>query len=206
MFATDESFSENTSIGSVSVEGLSREEAKAKLATEVSNWQSNSHLFLSYSDQKIEVPLGSINLLLEESAIGAESGINNPLLADINQKEVSSLLTQLASEDIIAAVKIEDIKKEIEKQAGLLGAEEKTIRLVDFFNPESDLAESVIGQASIQTEFISELAEPVTISISPYAKFSFLNELAAQYPNWSEGQLTLAASVLYEASLQQTWK
>ena len=102
----------------------------------------------------------------------------------------------------MAAVKIKDLKKAIETQAGWLGTKEQTIHVANFFSPESDVSKEVLASAETQSGFISELVEPITILISPYAKFSFLDEFAVQYPSWSEEMLTDAASALYEASLQ----
>ena len=72
VFAKERIYSDNTSIGPVSVKGLSSGEAQAKLETEISNWLQNNQLFLSYGDKKIAVPSENINFLMEESVSAAE--------------------------------------------------------------------------------------------------------------------------------------
>ena len=57
VFAKEKIYSDNTSIGPVSVKGLSAGEAQAKLETEISSWLQNNKLFLSYGEEKIAVPI-----------------------------------------------------------------------------------------------------------------------------------------------------
>lgn len=197
-FAEEDTYTDQTYIGSILVEGLTKQEARIKLETETSNWQQSSNLVLSYSDEEVMIPSEIIHFFMEDSITGAENGVSNPLLSEVDSKQLGHLLSQILSKELMDLVNVDELKVEIENSVRLLQKEKQIIPLVSFM-PE--LSEEILSSTVMDASFISELAEPISVQIDPKRKFSFLEDLASQYPTWSDERLTTIASALYEASL-----
>lgn len=202
VFAEDDSFTSNTYIGPVSVEGMSSDEARTAVQSAISNWQANSKITLSYGDARVSVPAESIQFLIKESIIEAENSGVNPLLVEVNANNLNALLAESIPETVVHAVNMDQLKKEIESKVGLLEEGKQNLSLIAFLNPESGISEGVLSEATIQSGYISELAKPYSIKIEPNSTFSFLQDFAPNFPSWSDELLTYTASAMYKASLE----
>lgn len=202
VFSTEEIFPAGTSIGPVSVAGLSPTKAQDKLSKVILKSENKSQMLLTYGDQKVKIPSGTIEFLITESIAGAEKGVQNPLIAKVSADKIHPLLLQLMSKDILSAVNFEDLDKKIATQAALLQSKETSISLTPFFKPGSKLNRRVLADANIRCPDQSDLTDPLTFIILPNSSFSFLKEVSVKYPAWSDDKLTQVASSLYQASLQ----
>ena len=206
VFAEDDRFTEHTLIGPVSVEGLGISETRDKLQSEIMNWQSSDKVTVSYGEINVEIPPQSIQFLIEESIISAENSNNNPLLVEVDTKQLSGVLSDSFPEKIVSAINMESLKTEIANKANLLEDDEQNILLVHNLNPDSGISEGVLSEATMSTSYMSDLKEPYTFQIEPNRSFTFLTDFASQYPAWSNEMLTKVASVMYKASLSTNLK
>jgi len=201
----NDTFADQTSIGSVNVSGLTKDEAVVLLMDETSSWKEVSTLAVLEGQQESLVDMNFVNFMLEESVGSATNEQDNPLLVTVN---MSNLMMDIQRDFGLPDTNWIDPAKlqfEIEKRVQHLSTEELTplpfSALLAEGSGESILAESVgtFSASNNQQLFAGEHASTV---VESGEFFSILN-LAAQYGDTflTDSELSQIATVIHGSAI-----
>lgn len=203
VFQSENTFSQNTSIGTVSVGGLSSESAEAKVLDAVKKWKMSQAYTLTFADQSVQIPLDNFFFVVPESVSNAQNGVVNTLYVNMDDKYLTNVVIKLVGTDFLKNINQQALKAELEKQAGLF-TPTQTISLTNFLRGEA-VKREVVSSAKISINETNSLKTWVEqhpkLTIPAHANFSFVQDTVGKNTVFSNEFLSKVASVLYEASL-----
>ncbi len=203
IFQSEETYAPNTSIGTVSVAGLSREEAETKVLDAVNKWKTSQAYNVTFADQSVEVPLENFSFPVSEVVSTAQNGAENTLYVNMDEKYVTSILLDLVGNEFINNINQQAVKAELEKQAGSF-ATSQSISITQFLRGEA-ANRQVLSSANMMIAEPNSLKKWVdehpTLTIPAKSNFSFIGDVVGKKTAFSNDFLSKVASVLYEASL-----
>lgn len=203
VFQSENAFSQNTSIGTVSVQGLTQEKAETKVSDAVNKWKMSQAYTLTFADQSVQIPLDNFFFVVPESVSNAKTGGKNTLYVNMDDKYLTNALIKLVGTDFLKNINQQAVKAELEKQAGLF-ASTQTISISDFLRGEA-AKRKVVSSAKISVNETNLLQiwvdQHPKLTIPAHANFSFVKDTVGEKMVFSNDFLSNVASVLYEASL-----
>ncbi|TWT09011.1 VanW family protein [Planomicrobium sp. CPCC 101079] len=197
-------FGDHTYIGTTNVSKMEVASAMAKVSETAEAWRETAELSVTYQDATANYPLENAEVLLEETAGQAQSGMQNSFIFQLEEATTAAFLAEQFPVAEFSASEVEKITSKLEQalQSGIaqthvtisddsLGIDRSAIAEVVFpLQPKSDGAAAIV-------EAIDE------IQIAPGTKFSFLDFISElQLAEVTDGELTEIASAIYTAVLK----
>lgn len=101
IFNSEHTFKEGTSIGSIAVDGMSKDQAFSKLADQVNEWKSATEILLHYENETVQVPIQYFRFDEKKSAFNAKSGNANQLDVTLREEALQGLVNAIKPKDIL---------------------------------------------------------------------------------------------------------
>ncbi|MEK6190494.1 MAG: VanW family protein [Carnobacterium alterfunditum] len=199
-----EQFGDHTYIGTTNVSNMEVASAMAKFEGTSQAWKETSELLVTYQDATANYPLDQAEILLDETAEQAESGVQNNFVFDLDSNVTEKFLTNNFPVVTFSEAEIEKITADLELalQSGL----EKTHVVIsdDALSVDRAIVSEVTFPARSSSEGFSSVVEAIDeIQLAPEETFSFLDFVNALGPvGVSDAELTDIASTLYAAVLK----
>ncbi|MCH4825621.1 MAG: VanW family protein [Planococcus sp. (in: firmicutes)] len=200
----NEQFGDHTYIGTTNVSNMEVASAMAQFEGTSKAWKETSELLVTYQDATANYPLDQAEILLDETAEQAESGVQNNFVFDLDSNVTAKFLTNNFPVVTFSEAEIEKITANLELalESGL----EKTHVVIsdDALSVDRAIISKVIFPTKSSSEGFRAVVEAIDeIQIAPEETFSFLdfvNELGLV--GVSDAELTDIASTLYAAVLK----
>ncbi|MBB5180730.1 hypothetical protein HNQ44_002159 [Planomicrobium koreense] len=199
-----EEFGDNTYIGTTDVSNMEVEQAKGLFAGQSDIWRAASSLQVSYQDAVADYPIETIEILVDETLLNAENGVQNGFRFQLSPDTTAAFL---AEHFPVASFSEADINTVNAKLAAALSAGQSQT-LVTISDETLAVEREVIASASFTHTIKSAEGSAVASAldgfvIEPGMKFSFLDFITAlPLVEITDGELSQIASAIYSAVLQ----
>lgn len=209
-FFAEDIFKKGTMIGPVDVSGLSEEDAKGILLSEIENWYEIGELSLVSGDKKTKLNKREIfSFQILESIDSAVDGIQNPLLTDLKDDHFETVLTELTLMEL-QDFKAEELKSGILAPASNLHPGEIEIKLDPFVivDDTNVISRSVIDNFDDESEIVKWVNEFGVIHVPANKPFSLLTLLSESGTtnHYSDQALSVIATGIYSSVLPSNFK
>ncbi|MEK3981049.1 VanW family protein [Psychrobacillus sp. FSL K6-2836] len=131
-------FDENTWIGPILVDGLSKSQATQLLTQETSDWSINLQSSLQFIFEESNLNVDIVNFLIKESIDQAVSGEHNSLFTQINQEAWETSISNLQLDGYRELIDESRIQQHILDSAANLTIIDKPIHITRYFKSQSD--------------------------------------------------------------------
>ncbi|MBU8879570.1 G5 domain-containing protein [Bacillus sp. FJAT-29790] len=209
VFSTNDSYSMNTHIGSVDVSNKSPEEAKTLMAEEQGKWLENTKFFLQYKEEEQELDLGIYKFQFDRTIEHAQSGQENQLFVELDNKALSNLLTEMSPELTSFDFNIDQLRNDLLIYASRLKQGSHSIKLQDYFPQSSEdelIAESttsLVGENKLIQKWAAEIP---TIEILPQSQLSILKMLDEKgITSYDQKTLSIISAAIYKTVLSSNF-
>ncbi len=197
----NDKFAEGTMIGSVSVAGMTSNEALQSVNEAVTKWLNETTLTVKYKEKSVEVDLGYLNFDLETTILQAKPGQTNEIFVQL--EAIDEVLASLSSTLDVTSLNMDELEAQVLGNAKTLQSGSYEIRLETLFiNPEDEL--SVIKESKVELEENDslDLFSNKSIEIGATTQFSFLQFITdQQLGTLSSDSLSKLAGAMYEVIL-----
>ncbi|MDR4889119.1 G5 domain-containing protein [Fredinandcohnia sp. QZ13] len=206
-FFSGDSFKEGTMIGPVDVSGLSEENARAALLSEIETWYGMGDITLVSGDMKNAVnkrEMFSFDIL--ESVNTAVHGTQNPLLTGVKDETLEKVLNEFSSKDINTV----ELENEMLLLASTLHPGAIEINLVQFgkVDEKNVVSQTVIRNLNDESEIVKWVKEFGVIHLpanKPFSLLSFLSE-SGTTSTFSNEALSVIATGIYSSVLSTNFE
>lgn len=201
--ASKDAFKESTAIGSVDVSRLTNEEALKKLQQEQKAWLEETTIHLQYKEKKVEFDKSSFIFSLGKSIDGAESGVKNPLIVDVEEGMISAVLIDFAIDE--QSFNKQAFIQELLSYPSTLQKGVHSIKLEDFLQVEKQ--KTIVSEGTVSFKENSEqmdlwISQFPTVTIDAHAQFSILDAVAEKgIKTFTPEGLSIVATAIYKAVL-----
>ncbi|MDQ0232813.1 VanW family protein [Metabacillus malikii] len=152
-------YKEGTKIASVSVENLTEEQAKTKVASEIKNWTEDNKIVLTLDHSIIlDKEEDYLDFQLDKTVQALENKKTTNLSVEVNEKKLNELLQTEFGQERVRAVDVKQLSENIRKIATSLNKEPVEFDLRTFLVKDK-FEESLISEA-----------------VSPFANGALFNE------------------------------
>lgn len=200
-FSEKDTYDEQTSIGRISLSGKPIEQANSLLEEQIKNWQESASFELTYKGNSQKVDANSFIFLVNDSVESAMDGKENPLLVEVNQKNIENTVELVAPAIGIHALDMAGLLKRLSSAASELEPS-ISLKLEDFLPKEDPVVVATATRelseefSDIET-FVQELPQ---ISVDPLTNVSLIELVEEKDLNHlSSQQLSTVSSGLFEA-------
>lgn len=209
-FFAEDVFKEGTLIGPVDVSGLSEEDAKGILLSEIENWYGIGELSLVSDDKKMKLNKREVfSFHILESIDSAVDGSQNPLLTGLKADHFKTVLTELTLMEL-QDFKAEELKTGILAPASNLLPSEIEINLDQFVivDDTNVISRSVIDHFDDESEIVKWVNEFGVIHVPANKPFSLLTLLSESGTtnHYSDQALSVIATGIYSSVLPSNFK
>lgn len=196
-------FSDHTFIGPFNVSGLTEAEAIAKLTDNFVEMTEKAQVALLYVDTVVHVPVELLELNVRETVKQAQSGIDNPIKADVSVNGLSTLLVQQLPIIHPSTASIEKIAAAIEKEMET-GIMPVAVQVIDYLE-ETELPLSEIYSFNFPVDRVSQQLNNAFdridgLEVGPFETISMMEVLDGI--ELSDDEMSILSSVVYQAVLQ----
>lgn len=205
IFSTKE-FSDHTYVGPFSVSNVKVKKAKEQLATDFALLQQQMQVDVIYQDYSFVLPEELITFDVEQSIEQAESGMDNPIIAHVNQEGLETVLRNELAILSLSDASITAIAKGIEGEL-VTGIIPQTVDLVDYIQEEdkrmAEVATATYNMSHVSPSFSRAIKALNEVTIEPFETISLLELLTqSSVGALTEDEMHMIASSLYTAVLQ----
>ena len=197
-------FGDNTYIGTTDVSNMEVTQAKLLFASQSDVWRSQSSLQVAYQDAVADYPIESVEILLDETLMTAENGVQNGFRFGLSPDATAEFLAEYFP---VAAFSAADVDAINAKLASAL-SEGQTQTRVTISDDALAVDREVIASSAFTHSITSSEGTIVAsalngLVIEPGMQFSFL-DFIAELPlvEITDTELAQIASALYSAVLQ----
>lgn len=197
----NELFSKGTTIGTLTIEEKSSEEALQLSEEQLSNWLNETTITLKYKEKSQPLDVSIFNFDLENSIKQVKMGQTNFVMVQLERLEdfLSSFSTSLPLENL----KVDELESDLLASASMLEAGNYQFRLEDYLANSQESEMATLHQSSIQVDNKGELGLFLgkSIEIGATSQFSLLNYIDNEIGNISSQTLSKIATAIYEVVL-----
>lgn len=197
----NELFSKGTTIGTLTIEEKSSEEALQLSEKQLSKWLNETTITLKYKEKSQSLDLSIFNFDLENSIKQVKMGQTNFVMVQLKPLEdfLSSFSTSLPLENL----KVDVLESDLMATASMLEAGNYQYRLEDYLANSQDSEMATLHESSIQVDNEGELGLFLgkSIEIGATSQFSLLKYIDNEIGNISSLNLSKIASAIYEVVL-----
>ena len=192
-------FAEGTKVGSISIEGKTRNEATQLLNDEITKWQEATTLTLQYKEKIQDFDTTHFTFDVEGTLQQLSQGQTNPVLVGVTGLE--NFLTSISSSLTPEELKMDELEAEIVKSAGLLSSGSYQIQVESFVIDRNgqftNLEQTTISMGDLQDQ-IGTFARQ-SIEIGSNTQISLLHFVSQQeMDGLSSLALSKIATAIYE--------
>lgn len=208
-FLSNEKYAEHTFVGPFNISNQKTKQTKFKLATDLSELQSKLEVNLIYQDIQFSLPPEIVTFDIELTLAGANSGEDNPIIANVSRDGLKSVLTQQLPSIQFTKDAVESVAEGIEKelQSGIMP---RNVHITDSIAneiPNQVVASSEYSIDSISPALSKAIHALDEVVIQPYASFSVMELLTnAEVGLLTDEEMTLLSSTLYSVILQTNFQ
>lgn len=208
-FLSNEKYAEHTFVGPFNISNQKTKQTKFKLATDLSELQSKLEVNLIYQDIQFSLPPEIVTFDIELTLAGANSGEDNPIIANVSRDGLKSVLTQQLPSIQFTKDAVESVAEGIEKelQTGIMP---RNVHITDSIAneiPNQVVASSEYSIDSISPALSKAIHALDEVVIQPYASFSVMELLTnAEVGLLTDEEMTLLSSTLYSVILQTNFQ
>lgn len=199
-----EEFGDNTYIGTTDVSNMEVAQAKLLFASQTDIWRSTSSLQVGYQDAEADYPVETIEILVDETLLNAENGVQNGFRFQLSPEATSAFLAEHFPVASFSEADVNSVNAKLE--AALSGGQSQTRVVI------SDDTLAVDREVFASTSFTHDIesADGAIVAsalnefiIEPGMQFSFL-DFIAELPlvDITDGELSQIASAVYSSVLQ----
>ena len=199
-----EKFGDHTYIGTTNVSNMDVASAMAQFSGTAESFRASSELLVTYQDATAKYPLNNANILLEETAARAQTGVQNTFVFDLQEQTTKKFLVANFQAAEFSNIEAERITMKLE-QALESGLAQTHVTISDdsLAVDRETVSEVVFPQGSTGEGAAAVISAIDEIQIAPGAKFSFLEFLGQLPPTGAtDKELTKIASAIYAAVLE----
>lgn len=207
LFPTEE-FGNNTYIGTTNVSNMEVASAMAQFSETTETWRQSSELLVTYQDAMASYPLDDAEILLDETAQQAQSGVQNSFVYALQENTTKRFLNENFSGVEFSSAEVEKLTIKLEEalQSGL----EQTHVIIsdDSLTVDRETVSEVVFPRASFSEGASALVDAIDeVQIAPGERFSLLNFMnEGNFIGVTDNELTEIASAIYSAVLQTNFK
>lgn len=199
-------FGENTWVGPILIEGLSKEQAAQLIEQKTSEWAMHQQTTVQLVFEETALNGSIINFLTGESINQAKSGRHNPLVVQINDEIWNTIFSSLGIEEYAELINLDDLKKQILEQAKTLQPLSNPIHLTQFFISQSEqrevLASETIALSDTSFGALSWVRKNGDLEVNVDETFSLNNIISADTEGLYNAQFqNELSSLLYKTAL-----
>ncbi|WP_180271400.1 G5 domain-containing protein [Fredinandcohnia onubensis] len=208
-YFSGELFTDGTMIGPIDVSGLTKDEAKQRLQTEINKWNHTAEvIIMNGGDQEKIVKDELFVFPIEEVVKLANSGSSNPLPVVVNKQRLEDTLQSLTQKKL-DSFKQEDLYNDLKEKASKLSTGAIEVSLVNYIIVDETevISEATILNISDDLGIYKWVKEVGEIQIEPAQSFSlskFMSQLEGS--TFSDDTLSIIATGIYEAILPTNFK
>ncbi|MFS0689876.1 VanW family protein [Sporosarcina sp. 179-K 8C2 HS] len=199
-------FTDHTYVGPFNISNNKAKQAKSKLASDLSELQTNLEVNLIYQDIQFSLTPETIKFDIDMTLANANSGEDNPIIANVSREGLATILNQELSwiqfpEDAVDSVAA-GIEKEL--QSGIMP---RNVHITDYLGTNV-IPDEVVGSSEYSIDGISPALSKAIHAlnqtvIGPFETFSLMELLTGpEVGPLSDEEMTLLSSILYSAILQ----
>ena len=197
-------------IGPVDVSGLTKEDAKGILLSEIENWYGTGELSVVSGDEKMKLSKREVySFHILESINSAANGIQNPLLTDLKDDQFETVLTELTLMEI-EDFESKELKSGILSPASNLLPGEIEINLDQFVivDDSNVLSQSVVSNIDDESEIEKWVNEYGVVHVPANKPFSLLTLLSESGTtnHYSDKALSVIATGIYSTVLPSNFE
>ncbi|RTR27325.1 hypothetical protein EKG37_19200 [Robertmurraya yapensis] len=197
----NELFSKGTTIGTLTIDGKSSEEALQLSEEQLSKWLNETTITLKYKEKSQPLDVSIFNFDLENSIKQVKMGQTNFVMVQLERLEdfLSSFSTSLPLENL----KVDVLESDLLATASMLEAGNYQFRLEDYLANSQESEMATLHESSIQVDNEGELGLFLgkSIEIGATSQFSLLNYIDNEIGNSSSQTLSKIATAIYEVVL-----
>ncbi|AMQ21334.1 G5 domain-containing protein [Geobacillus sp. JS12] len=137
-----------TSIGPVSLSGMTRVEAGQAVADRVNDWRATASLFVRYQEKKAELPIDVFTFRLSESLKNIVNGRPSPLLVLADMNACMETVERLLPRAAVDAIDLKALEADLEAVASSLSIPDQPFDLARYL-PSSGRGQTVVSEAAV---------------------------------------------------------
>lgn len=183
-------FSSGTMISSISLEGLTKEEAIVEVSNRIQEWSKTSSFSLVYQDNSTELPSHIVAFDSEETIKQVVDGTGTELNVTIDTNQLQEAVEQtIQNEKIVKDIEVPRLEEALVTAAKQLQPEPVQFQLLTFIKTDGELANTDISTSTIKgisahsEQLQTLIADMNDLTIGPNETFSFLNQVEGTHSN-----------------------
>ena len=204
-FSIGKDFDNHTYVGPFTISHQKVEQAHTKLASDFIELQNKLEVNLIYQDVQFSLPSETVNFNIDMTLANAQSGKDNPIIADVTREGLRTVLNQQLPEIGFSEEGVDSIAAGIEQELQK-GFTPTNVYITDYL--ATDIQSEVVASSVIKSDGISPALSKALQAfddsvIQPFESFSMLEFLtSSEVGPLTDEELTLLSSVFYTAILQ----
>ncbi|KJE28837.1 vanW like family protein [Geobacillus kaustophilus] len=199
----DGRYGPGTSVGPVSIAGMTLEEARQKVVEQVNEWRSSASIPVRYQEKKAELPTDVFTFRAVESTKHVIDGRSSPLFVLADMTACMETMERLLPAAAFAALDMKALEADLEAAASRLAIPSEPLDLARYLST-SLKGQSVVSEAAvaIHDEGLARfLAAERRIAIHANQLFSLRTIIQEADGVLSERAVDALASAVYRAAL-----
>lgn len=199
-------YGSGTMIGSISLNGKSKEEAKTELNNKIQEWSRTSSFSIQYQNKTTELPDNTFKIDVNRSLQRIKDGQPSQLVVEIDSPLLDEEINKtIENEAILNDLDIDKLEEALLDSVQQLQAEPTRFQLLAYLKTDGEIANkeltttTIKGIASQKKNLEAILPNLNEIEVGPNETFSFQNMFGNNQPE--NEALSMIASGIYGAIL-----
>lgn len=205
----NKTYSNGTAIGSVSLAGMTHEQAEQALLNKIKEWNENSSYILQYENKTTQLSVTIFQIDYQTSLEQTVDGQQAELIVSIDEPLLEEAIRVLVSEEIYKNINIEKLSTDLSNSVKTLQSNAMNFQLIEYFKTEGtgankELTSTTISGVKNQTTNLKNLMTKLNnqIVVEPYQTFSLLNAINQKAINQvNSDAVNILATAVYRAIL-----
>ena len=202
-------YANGTAISSISLAGMTHEQAEKALVNKIKEWNENSSYILQYENKTTQLSVSVFQIDYQTSLEQIVDGQQAELIVSIDEPLLEEAIRILVSEEIYKNINIEKLSADLLNSVKTLQPNAMNFLLIEYFKTEgkgankelsSTTISGVKGQATYLKNLMSKLNNQIVVE--PYQTFSLLNAINQKTINQANSEaVNILATAVYRAIL-----
>ncbi|WP_027409474.1 VanW family protein [Anoxybacteroides tepidamans] len=203
-FVKSDGFASGTMIGPVSIAQLEKNDAMEAVQKKINEWTASVHMKMVYQEKAEEIPVPLFSFRVEQSIDQAVGGHRSPLVVQLDDKLLSTLLDQLISPTLKSSLNQEQLKRDLLAIASQLQTNPPALDLANYVVAQKGAQSTPISEATMaalgdsRAEVIAWIRAHREIEMKGKSVFSLASYFA---DNASPEAMSMIGTAIYEAIL-----
>ncbi|MGE7119994.1 VanW family protein [Peribacillus sp. NPDC046944] len=202
IFKDSAQFGENTTIGSLDIEGQSKREVSTLLSEATEKWTQNTVLGITYKEGQMTVDNGIFNFQREKTIVSLLSGKKNKAVVSVDKDSLLEDLYDMSLSLASTTLDIDRLANDLAVSAEFLTEGTKTLELENYIDgdvgEEEVIAEATVnvGDAATAIKELIPLIQP--LEVKGETQFSLLQKMSElEGKKYNSDTLSRLATAIY---------